>query len=583
MQMMHVAPISGVACSGGRLVATAGYDNQLILWDAKRHAPVARGHHDHLANQCTFSPDGRFLASASSDYTARIWALPELRLRAVLTGHEDDVEMVAFDPASQRIATCSRDHRLRIFDLDGRLLQTCSGHQADVISVTWSPDGAQLISSSDDGTVRKWRAEDGAELSCFAFDDVETDTLVVTESGVIIAGDDQGRITVIATDGTTQTISAHDAGIKRLVYASEPRTLVSLSYDRSMRTWQVDQTALTPLVRASLPAQIWPRSCAFLSNTRIVFATFGSTYAEFDTQTGDWSMPGYQASRSMNAVLEARDGLYAVGDSGVVQNDGRPVVETGSLCNFLVVCGSRLLTGGQNGKIYDALSGAAIYQHRSPLNCGCAFQIDGVAHAAVGSYTGEFIVLRESGGRVEFVRTVAMHENAIKGLASDGDTILGVSADCGVALLGLPDFAEISRWSDGHERIANACCMVDKGVYASVGRDMYLRVWDRTGVRHEVQAPHGNSLKCVAASDGRIVVGDYGGRMAVYDLEAARWGDVMRPTTWGISAVTPGRDGSFLASSYDGNIYRLSVGDGGGRVATALPAGTKALGDPVAA
>ncbi|MDZ7711904.1 MAG: WD40 repeat domain-containing protein [Rhodovibrio sp.] len=583
MQMMHVAPISGVACSGGRLVATAGYDNQLILWDAASHAPVARGHHDHLANQCTFSPDGRFLASASSDYSARIWSLPDLRLRAVLTGHGDDVEMVAFDPQSSRLATCSRDHRLRIFDLNGRLLQICSGHMADVISVTWSPDGEELISSSDDGTVRKWRAADGSELSKFAFDDVETDTLVVTEAGVIIAGDDQGRITVIGTDGATQTVSAHDAGIKRLVYAAEPRTLVSLSYDRTMRTWRVDGQTLTPLVRADLPAQIWPRSCAFLSDRHIVFATFGSTYAVFDTRTHQWSMPGYQPSRSLNAVLETQDGLYTVGDSGVVQYNGQKMAEAGSLCNFLVPCGSRLLTGGQNGKIYDALSGAAVHQHRSPLNCGCTFEIDGVAHAAIGSYTGEFIVLKATAGGVEHVRTVPMHDNAIKGLASDGRTILGVSADCAVALMSIPDFAEVARWRQGHERIANACCVVDDGVYASVGRDLVLRVWDSDGVRHEVRAPHGNSLKCVAAQGRSILVGDYGGRLAVYDLDAQHWGDVVRPTTWGVSAVAAGRDGSFVASSYDGNIYRLQPTTQGGRISVALPVGTGVNSDPVAA
>ena len=70
--MHHSGPIAGVAAQGP-WVATAGYDNRLILWDAVTRLPVARSTHDHLVNACDFSHDGRYLVSASSDYSARIW------------------------------------------------------------------------------------------------------------------------------------------------------------------------------------------------------------------------------------------------------------------------------------------------------------------------------------------------------------------------------------------------------------------------------------------------------------------------------------------------------------------------------
>lgn len=569
--MMHVAPISGVACSGGRFVATAGYDNQLILWNAKTHSPIARVYHDHLVNQCAFSSDGRYLASASSDYTARIWTLPAMRLVAVLTPHDDDVEMVAFAPDALRIATCSRDHRIRIFDLQGALLQTCVGHKADVISVSWSPSGDELISSSDDGTVRRWRASDGVELSHFALNNVETDTLVVTEDGVIIAGDDEGRLTVIDADGPVDSLSAHDAGIKRLVYSVGLQTLVSLSYDRTMRTWDVNGRTLTPAVSADLPLEIWPRSCAFLTESRVAFATFGSTYAEFDTATRHWSMSGYQPSRSINAVVQSEDGLLTIGDAGVVRLDNRPLRKVGSLCNFLVHCGSHLITGGQAGVVYDARTGATVYQHSSPLNCGCTFDVDGVPNCAIGTYTGEIIIVRASEVGLEFVRIIEMHQNAVKGLASDGVTIMGVSADCATALLAIDGFTIIALWENGHDRIANACCAIEAGLYASISRDMFLRLWDKNGVRHEIPAPHDNSLKCVAAKNGRIAVGDYGGHIAVYDLDSEKWTGVLRPTTWGISSIAASRDGDFVASSYDGNVYQLRLNLDSYSVSVAVP------------
>jgi WD40 repeat protein len=71
--MHHVGPIAGVAAHGS-WIASAGYDNRLILWDATSRRALARSAHDHLVNACAFSHDGRYLVSASSDYSARIWS-----------------------------------------------------------------------------------------------------------------------------------------------------------------------------------------------------------------------------------------------------------------------------------------------------------------------------------------------------------------------------------------------------------------------------------------------------------------------------------------------------------------------------
>ena len=94
--IQHLSPISGVATFADRYVATAGYDNQVILWNAEAHQALERGFHDHLANQCRFSSCGKYLVSAGSDCTARLWSVPKMKLLAVLSDHTDDVEMAAF-------------------------------------------------------------------------------------------------------------------------------------------------------------------------------------------------------------------------------------------------------------------------------------------------------------------------------------------------------------------------------------------------------------------------------------------------------------------------------------------------------
>jgi toxoflavin biosynthesis protein ToxC len=555
----HQGPLAGIAAHGP-YVATAGYDNQLILWRAEDKRALARAQHDHLVNACAFSSDGAMLVSASSDYSARIYDVPSLRLKAALVGHKDDVDMAVFSPDDRRVATCALDRTIRIFDLTGRCLKVLRGHTGNILTVAWTRDGGRLVSSSVDGTVREWDAGSGEEIGCTNMA-VRTDTLAIDRDGRILAGDDDGRIAVIA-GGEARFFPAHAAGVKKLAFDEDAGLAITLSYDRTLAVWSLGPDgAPGEVARAELPATVWARAAAIVGPRRVAVGTFGSTYAVFDWGLGRWEMDGVEAGAALNAVAVVDGARYAIGDAGVLLHDGRPAMQLGSLCNFLVAAGGRLLSGGQLGRLFDARSGETLYEHHSPLNCGTAFVRHGVPHLAVGAYTGEALIfaLDAGGARPRLVETLQVCASAIKSLTAAQGRLFCVCASTDLAWYDLETLALVRRAKRAHERIANAGCVALGGRFASVGRDRKLRIWSDDG--EEVHpTPHPNSVKCVCANDdGSILMtGAYTGTVAAFDVAARRWISFERPTAWGISALAwDGARRRFLASSYDGQVYAL--------------------------
>jgi len=556
--MKHVGPISGIAASSRGYIATAGYDNKVVLWSSCDDTPIARVWHDHLANQCSFSPDGMFLATASSDYSARVWSVPQMTLVSVLGGHEDDVEMASFSPDGKRVATCSRDGKVRVFALHGALQLLCAGHTADVISVSWSQDGSHLLSSSDDGTIRHWDARDGRCTAVVDLGGVETDTLVVTAAGQVLAGNDNGEIVAPSANGA-RTWQAHRAGVKRLVYSEAKSMMVSLSYDRSMALWRVDsEGSLQLLDRAALPPIVWPRSCGFDGDSRIVFGTFGSKYASYDFHTKAWSVDGIERDGSINAVAYHDGAVYTVGDAGVVHRDGVAVQDLGSLCNFLTPYDGGLFSGGQLGSLFDVLQGVSFYTHSSPINCCVVFNALDEQLAAFGAYDGTCLIFKvKEDSSPTFVRSIKLHGNAIKGLAFREGKLFSVCATGATATHEIDSFKPVRGYCGAHEKIANGCAATRDG-FASIGRDLKLRLWNDRGQTDCLDSPHKNSIKCIAVSkDGEyIATGSYGGGVAVYSMSESQWCVVERRSSAGISSLAACDEG-FLASSYDGCVHSI--------------------------
>jgi WD40 repeat protein len=456
------------------------------------------------------------------------------------------------------VATASRDHRLRIFDLTGRLELTLEGHEADVISVEWVAGGTQLVSSSDDGTVRRWDAVSGGSLGIIDLGGIESDTVVATPDGILFVGNDLGEIVTIGPGGTSRA-TAHAAGVKRLVHHAEGRQLVSAGYDGRIQLWQASEGRLCRMHAADVPSQVWLRAVCFVAPGILAFGTFGSSYATYDVERAAWDLSRVEATPGINAVLAFGGSRITTGDAGVVHRSGAVQSRPGSLCNFLTTWGDGVVTGGQTGQLFDALTGEVLHQHRSPLNCAVEIRRGGESMLIVGAYTGEGLVFAQRSNGVELVDIVQLHANAVKGIACNGARIFSVDATGAAALHRTADLTLERLLQRAHMRISNGADSLPDGRFVSVSRDRKLRIWNGDAPT-VIDTPHTHSIKCIRAGRRLVATGSYSGVVCLYDVDAGAWVHQERPTCAGISSLARGDvPDTFLASSYDGNVYEIGV------------------------
>ena len=156
----HYHKVVGEGSKGERLVSGSD-DFTLFLWAPQEtKSPIVRltGHQQMVAHVC-FSPDARYLASASFDKKAKIWDGKTGKFIATCTGHVGAVYQLCWSADSNFLVSASKDSTLKLWSAKGeakKSLHTLSGHEDEVYALDWSPNGYSLASGSKDRTIKIW-------------------------------------------------------------------------------------------------------------------------------------------------------------------------------------------------------------------------------------------------------------------------------------------------------------------------------------------------------------------------------------------------------------------------------------------
>lgn len=170
------------------------------------------------------------------DGPVKLWDL-EGRLVQTFVGHSDMINSVAFSPDGQSILTGCEDHTAKLWDLNGQELQTFQGHEDAVSSVAFSPDGQTILTGSDDGTAKLWNLN-GQEIRTFPGQAPIFSVAFSPDKKTILTGRRDAIAKLWDLNGKElQIFNGHKHVVSSVAFSPDGQHLLTGSYDDTAKLW----------------------------------------------------------------------------------------------------------------------------------------------------------------------------------------------------------------------------------------------------------------------------------------------------------------------------------------------------------
>jgi len=249
-------------------LASGDGEGTIHLWSIDQPTPLStlKGHEARIAN-LEFHPSGKYIGTASHDYTWRLWDIESSTELLAQEGHAAEVLSIAFQIDGSLVASGGKDSIGRIFDLrSGKIIMYLDSHIDAVHALDWSTDGHRILSGSADGMVKVWdlravsetatlgahnngiadlrwfKGTDGPLNVDLPAKDERGDWMPKKSGTLFVTGgfDHSAKIWSADDWAPIKTFNAHDRTVTGVDISNDMKYVVSCSLDKTVKLWARD-------------------------------------------------------------------------------------------------------------------------------------------------------------------------------------------------------------------------------------------------------------------------------------------------------------------------------------------------------
>ena len=197
--------------------------------------------HESNAREIAFSTDGNWLAADGDNHNIYIWDISTESKIYTLTGHEGKISGLAFRRNGDLISG-SEDGTVRLWNVsEERELHQLQDGFGQVTSIALSPDEQQVVFGATDGTLRLWEVDTALPPRPFiGHEDVVLSVDFSSDGQQIVSGseDNTVRLWDVSTGMNVRTFVGHEKRVWSVAIHPDGEQIASGSWDGTVRLWK---------------------------------------------------------------------------------------------------------------------------------------------------------------------------------------------------------------------------------------------------------------------------------------------------------------------------------------------------------
>lgn len=429
----------------------------------------------------SFSPDGQIIASGGKDKTIKLWSIDGTLLNT-FQGHKSDLVAITFSPDGELLASASCDKTIKLWSLDGTLINTLKGHKNYVLALSFSPDSQLLASASRDKTIKLWKRDGTLLHTIQGHNHWVLDVKFSPDGKTIASASVDKTVKVWNCDGKLlNDFYGHKKRVLAVNFTPDSQRVFSASLDQTFRSWKLKKTSNKTFFEG---IHSYP-------DNKIIAISFSrdSQVAAFTSRDNDIIGINHLAYDCF-LTTQWHNAWHGNGILGMSFSPDSTLLASANYDGTVRLWGNQPPT----------------YLKHSDYGVDeVCFSPDGKIIASASAYSEKTIKLWNRDGRL--LKTLQGHDAGIYGVSfsPDGKMIASASGDRTINLW--KQDGKLFKTLQGHsERVYGVSFSPDGKMIASASGDGTIKLWRQDGRLLKTLQGHSESVNSVSFSpDGKMI------------------------------------------------------------------------------